>query len=52
MKNIIIIVVTALILVPFVIIAQEGLGKYERIVNLENRVSKLEKEVAQLKKDL
>jgi cell division protein FtsB len=38
--------------VPLVLLAQEGLSKYERIVSLEERVNKLEQEVADLKSKL
>lgn len=38
-----------LCLIPVVLLAQEGLSKYERIVELEKRLSKLEKEVAEIK---
>ncbi len=38
--------------IPLVLLAQEGLSKYERIVSLEERMNKLEQEVADLKSQI
>ncbi|MFZ8932838.1 MAG: hypothetical protein ACO20H_09190 [Bacteriovoracaceae bacterium] len=50
-KKMIIFVFTVAV-IPLVLLAQEGLSKYERIGNLEERVNKLEQEVAELKSKL
>lgn len=49
MKNLILGFVFSILLFSLGLMAQDGLSKYERIVNLEARVGKIEAEFSRLK---